>query len=68
MQLHSKIRKIYLNLIIPSSPGRGQSVVQHGSPSSSLQQHSFMSRGLLQRHVSGMPIGARESIDIWKHK
>ena len=58
----------YLNSILPPlgipGPRRGHSVVQHGCPSSSLQQHSFMSRGFLQRHVSGMPIGARESKNI----
>ena len=40
------------NFLLP--PGREHSVVQHESPSISLQQHSFMSCGLAQLHVLGM--------------
>ena len=37
---------------LPLGPEREHSVVQQGSPSASLQQHSFMSCGTLHRHVS----------------
>ena len=68
MYIRSTEEHFYLNSRLPSvgipGPGRGHSVVQHGCPSSSLQQHSLMSRGFLQRHVSGMPIGTQESKNI----
>ena len=37
---------------LPLGPEREHSMVQQGSPSASLQQHSFMSCGTLHLHVS----------------